>query len=362
MHWTVAASFIHDPAVDGDWLLPYIPGDRHQFTIIPHSEPLANWHNQSSPVTSYMRWLRYLNQGKAAIEQTGGGVITVFPQLASSVGMYQQIYRKPIPVVAWLFNVGKCYPGIRRHMARMSLKNVTRFVVHTRRECEIYSQWLGIPKERFQFVPYQSAEIPILYEENTTAPFIASIGSAHRDFSTLLAVVDKLKIPTVIASGKRALAGLDIPSTVQTPFGIGKHECLRLAQEARINVIPMRSDQLITAAGQVTIVESMRMGRALIVSRCNGAEDYITHGETGLLVEPHSQKDLLQAIELLWHDSAFRNRLGQAAHAHAQKHFSDEASGSALGTILNEIADSYAADQFPLYCDQKSQVYIPRKQ
>lgn len=361
MHWTLAASFIHNPAVDGDWLLPYVPGERHQFTIVPHSEPLANWHNQSSPVTGYQRWLRYLNQGQAAVQQTHGGVITVFPQLASSVGLYQQLYRKQMPIVAWLFNVGKCYPGLRQQMARLSLRTVTRFVVHTRRECELYSRWLGLPKDRFQFIPYQTAEIPIRYGENTTAPFVAAIGSAHRDFATLLTVVEKLKLPTVIASGSRSLAGLEVPSWVQTPFGIGKPDCLKLAQEARVNVIPMRSDPLITAAGQVTIVESMRMGRALIVSRCNGAEDYIIHGETGLLVEPHSEKELADAIELLWNDAALRNRLGQAAQQYAQKHFSDEASGAALGNLLNDIADSGQVELPASWHDQPHQVFSHRK-
>ncbi|MDX2230655.1 MAG: glycosyltransferase [Leptolyngbyaceae cyanobacterium bins.349] len=341
MHWTVAASFIHNPVTDGNWLLPYVPGDRHQFTIIPHSEPLPSWHNQSSPMTSYRRWLRYLEQGKEAVKQTQGGVITVFPQLASTVGIYQQLYRQPIPIVAWLFNVGKCYPGIRRYLAQSSLKNVTQFIVHTRRECEIYSRWLNLPKEKFEFVPFQSAEIPILYEENTTEPFIASIGSAHRDFPTFFAAIERLKLPTVVASGKVALAGLDIPASVKTPFDIHKKDCLRLAQEARINIIPLRTDPLVTAAGQVTIVESMRMGRAIIASRCNGAEDYIIHGETGFLVEPGSVADLSDAIELLWNDAALRNRLGQAAKSYATEHFSDEASGRAMGKILNQIADSF---------------------
>ncbi|MDX2244398.1 MAG: glycosyltransferase [Leptolyngbyaceae cyanobacterium bins.302] len=341
MHWTVAAPFIHDPTVDGDWLLPYVPGDRHQFTVIPHGTPLANWHNQSSPVTSYQRWFHYLNQGKEAVKQTQGGVITVFPQLASTVGIYQRIYRKQIPIVAWLFNVGKCYPGLRRHLARASVKNVSRFVVHSRRECDIYSQWLGISRERFEFIPFQSADIPILFEENTTNPFLVSVGSAHRDFPTLFTVVEKLKIPTVVASGKRALAGLDIPSSVKAPLGIGKQDCMRLTQEARINVIPLKADELVTAAGQVTIVESMRMGRATIASRCNGAEDYIIHGETGLLVEPGSVQALSDAIELLWNDGELRNRLGQAASVYAAEHFSDEAVGCEMGRVLDQLANSF---------------------
>lgn len=83
----------------------------------------------------------------------------------------------------------------------------------------------------------------------------------------------------------------------------------------------------------------MRMGRAVIASRCLGAEDYIQHGETGLLVEPESVDDLEQAIKMLWNDSGLRERLGQAARQYAQEHFSYEAAGVTLGTILDRVAD-----------------------
>lgn len=246
MHWTVAVPFIHDSAVDGDWLRPCVPGYRHQFTIVPHGTPLANWHNQSSDVTSYQRWLRYFSQGLEAVKRTQGRVITVFPQLASAVGMDQQIYRKRIPIVAWLFNVGQCYSGMRRYLA----------------------------------------------------------------------------------------------SSVKAPLGLNKQDCIRLSQEARVNVIPLRANQLATAAGQVTIVEAMRMGRAIIASRCNGAEDYLIHGKTGLLVEPGSVEALSEAIDLLWNDVALREQLSRAA-SYAAEHFSDEAAGFAMGRLLDPLADSY---------------------
>ncbi len=341
MHWTVAAPFIHDPNTDGDWLIPYVPGDRHQFSVVPHGRPLRNWHNQSSSVTGYREWLTYLQHGREAIRTTEGGVITVFPQLASTVGIHQRISHRHIPVVAWLFNVGYCYTGVRQWLAQTSLKHIDRFIVHSRRECDLYSKWLELPQERFKFVPYQSAEIPILYEENEKQPFLVAVGSAHRDFQTLFRAVSQLNVPTVVASGARSLAGLDIPQQVKTPFDIGKQDCIRLVQEARINIVPLSSNERVTAAGQVTIVESMRMGRATIASRCNGAEDYIIHGKTGLLVEPQSVDGLLQAIELLWNDESLRNRLGAAAKQYAAEHFSDEASGKALGKILDSLANKF---------------------
>jgi hypothetical protein len=336
-HWTIAAPFIHDLEQDGRWLAPYVSSDRHQFNIIPRPAPLGTWHQKSSPFTSFAEWLTHLQHGKTAIESATGGVITVFPQLACTVGIHKQLSRRKIPIVAWLFNVGTCQAGLRRWVAQASLQQIDRFVVHTRRECDIYSQWLGLPKERFVFFPYQVAEIPITFEENTAHPFIAAIGSAHRDFPTLFQAVETLNLPTTIASGAHALAGLQLPSQVQAPFNLNKSDCLRLAQEARINVVSMKADAKITAAGQITIVEAMRMGRVVIASRCNGAEDYITHGETGLLVEPGSTEGLIQAIEMLWDDAQLRDRLGQNAKNYASQKFSDEAAGLALQSVLDEV-------------------------
>lgn len=340
MHWTVTAPFIHRLDTAGSaWLTPYVPGTRHQFTIVPRQKPLVNWHDRASSVTGYQEWLAYWQQGREAIKQTKGGVVLVFPQLAATMGIQKQFFYQQVPVVAWLFNVGVCAPGVRRRVAQLSLQSIDRFVVHTQREREMYSNWLGLPIDRFEFVPYQVPDIPILYSENKACPFLVSLGSAHRDFPTLFAAVEKLNLPTVVASGKRALEGLTIPPQVKTPFGIGKQDCLRLAQEARINIVPLLLKEEITAAGQVTIVEAMRMKRAIIATRCNGAEDYIKHGETGFLVKPHCVDDLVQAIETLWNDADLRHRLGEAAGRYAAENFSDEAAGAALGRVLDKVAD-----------------------
>ncbi|NMG06803.1 glycosyltransferase family 4 protein [Brasilonema sp. UFV-L1] len=342
MDWTVAAPFINKVNLSNEfWLTRNLPNSRHQLHIVPRPKPLENWHNQKSSVTGFKSWLIYWQHGMEAIKQTKGGVITLFPQLPAVIGMQQRLtWKKRIPVVAWLFNVGTCSTGIRQAIAQLSLENIDCFVVHTRREVDIYHHWLGIPKERFEFVPYHQSQIPITYEENTTHPFIAALGSAHRDFSTFFQAVSKLNLPTVVASSKHALEGLTVPPNVKTPFGIERADCLRLAQEARLSVVPLLPKSQVTAAGQITIVEAMLMGRAIIATRCHGAEDYIQHGETGLLVEPKSVDDLVQAIEMLWNDSALRNRLGQAAKRYAEEHFSCDAAGAALGRILDKVADA----------------------
>ncbi|MFM7424610.1 MAG: glycosyltransferase, partial [Elainella sp.] len=314
--------------------------------LIPRRRPLASWHERKSRFTSLDEWINYWQHGADALRASQGGVITVFPQLAAVVGFQRQILRKHQgPVVAWLFNIGTCRDGIPRQISQFSLRQIDRFVVHTRRERYLYSQWLNLPLEKFEFVPYQVPPIPVTYAEETNRPFIAALGSAHRDFGTLFAALDPLKLPAVVASGPRALEGLKIPASVQTPFGVSKADCLRLAQQARINVVPLLPHERVTAAGQVTIVETMRMGRALIATRGTGAEDYIVHGETGLLVNPHSPAALSAAIQQLWDDEALRTRIGQNAMRYAETHFSDEAAGQALGRLLDSVEQSYSGNR-----------------
>ncbi|MBW4422840.1 MAG: glycosyltransferase [Myxacorys californica WJT36-NPBG1] len=342
MHWTIAAPFIERQNFgSGNWLEPYVPGSRHQFTLIPREKPQENWHTRKSKFTGIGEWVNHWQQGWDAVQTTQGGVITVFPQLAAVVGLQQQLcFRRRIPVVAWLFNVGTCHKGLRRQISRVSLQHVDRFIVHTQRERHIYSEWLDLPLERFEFVPYQVPNIPVTYKEETQQPFITALGSAHRDFPTFFGAIEKLNLPAVVVAGKRALEGLTIPSQVEPRSGISRSECLKLAQQARINVVPLTPDEQVTAAGQVTIVEAMRMGCTLIATRCNGVEDYIIDGETGLLVEPFSRESMLQAIEKLWNDEALRHRIGANAKRYADMNFSDEAAGAALGRVLDSIEDA----------------------
>jgi glycosyltransferase involved in cell wall biosynthesis len=342
MEWVIAVPFIDYTNIEKEkWYIPLIPGERHSFKVIPRSEPLIKWHDRSTKYTPFKDWLVYWEHGKRALKESNGGILTAFPQLAAVLGMQQHLsFQKRKPVIVWFFNIGTLHYDIRQLLAKVSLSNIDLFIVQTRREQEIYSKWLNLPIDKFQFIPFDMPPIEIEYEENNDKPFIISLGSAHRDFPILFQAVEKLNLPTVVATGKKALEGIDVPSNVDTPFGISQKECRHLAQQARINVIPLKPKEDITAAGLSAIVEGMFMGNALIATACNGAEDYIIHGETGLLVEPNSVDSMIEAIEMLWYDDALRQRLSQAAKQYAEENFTPEKAATRLAQILDHVSDA----------------------
>jgi glycosyltransferase involved in cell wall biosynthesis len=251
-------------------------------------------------------------------------------------GWRKRFSRRKVPIVAWCFNVGALHSGVKGLLASAGLQSIDQFVVHSRRECETVSRWLKIPEARFQFAPLQRAPIPVLEQEQIENPFVLAMGSANRDYRTFLDAVERIGIRTILVAGHHAMSGLTLPPNVELQSSLDLETCYRLAQRARVSVVPLLDHA--TAAGQRTIVDAMRMTRPVIATRCLGSEDYIDHGKTGMLVEPYSVDDLASKIDQLWHDKNLRDSLATAAGCYAEEHFSDEVAGINLGNVLDQFA------------------------
>ena len=67
----------------------------------------------------------------------------------------------------------------------------------------------------------------------------------------------------------------------------------------------------------MTIIEAMGTGLPIVASRVGGIPDMISHGESGLLVEPEP-KAICDGLTRLVEDGALRGRLGEAARKQSQ--------------------------------------------
>lgn len=334
MRWSVATPFTVDPE-KGRWLLPFVPAGSHQFTLIRSLQTHASWHARSRVITGALEWARVFRQAALACHSASDGVITVFPPLALASGLVQDLSWRRKPIVAWCFNMGALYEGVRGSLARATLARVDRFAVHASAEVDRYAGWLRLPRERFTFVYLQRPRIAIEQDEDRDDPFVLSMGSARRDYATLFAAVRALRVRVVVVAAPWAIRGLDRPPNVELRSGLSLQECRLLAQRARVSVVPVANQE--TASGQVTIVEAMRMGRPVVATRCIGSEDYLQDGRTGLLVAPGAVEELRTAIARLCDSPDLRERLGRNAAAFAEENCSDEVAGRRLGAVLDEV-------------------------
>lgn len=333
MHWTVIAPWMRD-ADPNQWFLQHLPESGHTFTIIPY--PFEhNWHRRNTKTTPLYEWKRVWDHVVEAEKNIGenGGLLTLFPQRAAIAGLRKKLFGKKYPIVAWYFNIGHTYGGLKGSLSRYALSTVDKIVVPSTREIAAYREWLGLPKDRFVFSHYQCPMFPITEKEEESNPFVLALGSANRDFSTLFQAVEELGVRTVVVSSDQALEGLRVPSNVEVDNRLSREDCLKLAQQARINIVPLSNTE--TASGHVTIVQAMALRRPLIVTECPGLSDYVEDQKTVLTYRKKDSEDLKRKISTLWNDPDLRENLAGNAFAFARENCSDEAAAGQLKDVLD---------------------------
>lgn len=332
MKWIVATPFIK--TADDRWLGAFVPGDRHSFTTVP----AHHQHDRHRAQTDAGGWADHFVHAWRALSQahrSKGGLVTAFPQLPVAAGILSRLIWPRVPIVAWTFNIGKLPSGAKRRLSAFALRRVDAVVVHSRAEVDTCSEWFEIPRAKVVFVPLQRVVPDALAEEDEDAPYVVALGSANRDYALLFDVLRAKPVRTIVIASSHAVAGLDVPPCVELRAGLPLDECHRILQRARVSVIPVANAT--TASGQVTLLDSMGMGRATIVTRCPGSTDYVVDGETALLVSPGSREEMATALDRLWSDDDYRGRLGRQGRVHVVRHFSDAAVGRALGQVCDAV-------------------------
>ena len=154
-------------------------------------------------------------------------------------------------------------------------------------------------------------------EKGTNANFIIA-GSPFKNEETYLYTLKKFVSELGLEGKIRLLdftedrdalyAGMDIvviPSTQPEPFGL-------------------------------VAVEAMAMGRPVIASNIGGLPEIVLNGETGILFEPGSDKELSEAIIRLVKDKRLRNEMGEAGLKRQQALFTEEHFQKEVNKIILE--------------------------
>lgn len=316
-----------------------IRSDRHEAKIIWRKEPYASYIQRKAKYTPLGEWINCFKQAFQLLSsKENDGIITMLAQLPTAVGLVKRLpFVKQKPVVALDFTIAHLRGGIYQKVARFALAKIDRFGVFCQHERRMYSQYLGLPIERFEVLLQYHDNSGLTWKGDEENPFVISLGSALRDYPTFIQAIEKLQLPAVIASSRSALRGIDVPDSIQTPFDIKRAQCWDLITKAFVDVVALKVTDNTSSSGFRAIVEAMEIGCPLVATQGSGAEDYIIHGETGLLVEPNSAESMAEAILMLWNDGDLRQRMSQAARAYAREHLSFEARSKAVEVILNDF-------------------------
>jgi len=238
--------------------------------------------------------------------------------------------------LAFSFNYTDLPTGIRKSLMKKAFSKVDAFAVFTDAEQGLYADMFGLDQSMFLRAPWGvSAPLTELEPRTIEGPYIAALGGEARDYEVLCDAARALpKIHFVVVARPHNFDGLNPPPNLETRFNLPFNEAWGIIQRAEAALIPLRSRD--TPCGLVTLVGSMHLGKAQIVTDAAGAADYISDGVTGLLVPPRDSNALAEAITKVAENPVLAAEIGTAAKDYATTHCSEENTIRFFSELLNE--------------------------
>ncbi len=216
----------------------------------------------------------------------------------------------------------------------------TSFCVLTRFEAESFPRTWGLRSSRVCFTPWPATLKDDL--ESTDNGRVFAGGNSLRDYGPLIAAAAEIEAPVDIATTVTGPAELGSVAANLTIGPRPQAEYDAMLRAAAVIVVPLlaRDDR---AAGQTTYVNAMARGKAIVVTDTPGVRDYITDGDTGLIVAPGDSAAMAHAVRRLLEDPAERERIGRRAREHALGHLTL----THYATRLLEVVDETLAGPAP---------------
>jgi glycosyltransferase involved in cell wall biosynthesis len=238
--------------------------------------------------------------------------------------------------IAYSFNFPDLPRGLKRRWMTSAFKNISRFIVYSKMEKQLYHDYFGIPLERIDVVLWSVGTPEVSPQEPLeSGDYICAIGGNARDYQTLMAAMEKLPdIPLVLVARPHNLKNLNIPSNVKVLVNIPKPHAMNIIKHSRFMVLPLTGSEV--PCGHVTLVAAMHLGKGFIITNSSGVSDYVFHDHNAVTCEAFSADALADAISSLWKNPDKCQQLGENGLKFAQEHCSEASAREHLRNLLVE--------------------------
>ena len=168
-------------------------------------------------------------------------------------------------------------------------------------------------------------------------PYVLAVGKdLARDYATFAEAVRRLGIRAEIAAYPRNLEGVRLPPRTRAR-AVSAADLRELYAGAACVVVPQRRQDYpygSEGGGLTSLLETLAMARPLVATDRPILHDYVTDGETALLVPPEEPEALAEAIRIVVEDGGLARRLGEAGRAHVEAELTTRHFAQRIAPIL----------------------------
>ncbi|MDR1763734.1 MAG: glycosyltransferase family 4 protein [Dysgonamonadaceae bacterium] len=214
---------------------------------------------------------------------------------------------------------------------RFALKSKPAIICHSKVINENYRQSFPDLLPRTAFIPFgvNPDEFDCI-QDTETQNFILSFGTSKRDYETLLKawhLVDKQGIRLKIA-GIEYFTSCNIDDSVDFLGKIPVSDLKDLIRKSLFVVIPLPVFNY--SYGQMSFLQSMCLGKTVIVTKTPSSIDYIEDRNGAFFVQPYDEQDLKNKIEMLLNDRQLLSENNKKAASFIRANFTEQQMGEEI--------------------------------
>lgn len=225
---------------------------------------------------------------------------------------------------------------LRLKLLSFSVPGIDFFLCTSTREERIYSEMFRIPIDAIRFFPIAPpGDLP----GSCTFPvedYVFSYGNSDRDYETLLRAAKDFDARVVIVSQAYSPKTALPDSVVLLQDKVAWRDLVRLIAGARVVVMPLQDFNI--SAGQTAMLETMIMGRPLVVTSNMATVEYATHLQSALFYDAGDAEQLASHVRLLLENRELAEEMGRKAGWEAGRFFDLQA--SILLDVLQRLAEA----------------------
>lgn len=240
--------------------------------------------------------LSRLRAGAQAVLASADGrpIVSHMPRVSLMVARQKRLWGKRSPHLAFTFNFTDLPRGWGYRKTWQPLDDVSRFVVFSAFERELYSKHFKLPIERFERLLW-AQNPPLVASRNDFAmpgTYISAVGGEGRDHTTLMRAAAALPhIPFIVVCRPHNPLP-EVPANVTVRTNLDGPVTWRIVQDSAVTVVPLKSAE--TCCGHITIVGSELLGVPVIATRSAATAEYT---ENVALCEPGDERALAELLE-----------------------------------------------------------------
>lgn len=187
------------------------------------------------------------------------------------------------------------------YLTDAQVAHLARVIIFSRKQIALREPSI---RTKYVFIPLPAEGDYRGLESLSSEGYVFSGGGAGRDFATLIEAVRNTDIPLRIVTFSPATLGYTdpLPPNCTVEWRMSQRQFLERVATARLVVVPLIQGE--HPHGHTTVVQALRLSKPVITTQNASCDDYIRHGDEGLLVEPGDVLGYRHAIQKLLADNA----------------------------------------------------------